>query len=227
LNFLHHFLNISQKIIGLCSKRTFFAPEWNYFIFESFLENIDFENLTNFILSKKEYILKLPLSKTSGNTDGYTNLGKDSTTARYSKYNVLAWNNDQIKKIKKQIIDFHNEILNIMKQPLVKNLYAQCWVNIMSKGQQVSPHMHLATPDTYLGGHISIQCENTSTYYINPVNQLNEPEVYQSKNKNGKITLFQNCIPHYTDIHNSDTPRITIAFDIYKDKQYEHYIKLR
>jgi hypothetical protein len=207
-------------------KRTFFAPEWNYFIFESFLENIDFENLTNFILSKKEYILKLPLSKTSGNTDGYTNLGKDSTTARYSKYNVLAWDNDQIKKIKKQIIDFHNEILNIMKQPLVKNLYAQCWVNIMSKGQQVSPHMHQTTPDTYLGGHICVKCKDTSTNYINPINQINEPEVYYSNNEVGKITLFQNNIPHYTSVHNSEEKRITIAFDLSLKKMNENYVKL-
>ena len=48
-----------------------------------------------------------------------------------------------------------------------------------------------------------------------PVNQINEPEIYKSKNLTGKISLFQNCIPHYTDIHNGKKERITIAFDLH------------
>jgi len=79
---------------------------------------------------------------------------------------------------------------------------------------QIQPHIHSSHPDTYLGGHICVSCTNTSTYYINPVNQINNPETYKSKNEVGKLTLFQNCIPHYTDIHDSDEERITIAFDM-------------
>ena len=59
-----------------------------------------------------------------------------------------------------------------------------------------------------------MDCKNTSTYYINPINQLNEPEVYKSKNEPGKLTLFQNFIPHYTDKHRGETKRVTIAFDL-------------
>ena len=207
-------------------KKTFFAPEWSYFIFESFLENIDFKNLINFILIKKEFILKLPLSKKFGSKDGYTGLGENSTTSRYSKYNVLTWDNDQIEKIKKQIIYFHNEILNIMKQPPIDKLYVQCWVNIMSKGQKINPHLHSVSPDTYLGGHICVKCNDTSTNYINPINQINDPEIYYSKNEIGKITLFQNSIPHYTSVNNSEDERITIAFDLTLKKINENYIQL-
>ena len=46
------------------------------------------------------------------------------------------------------------------------------------------------------------------------MNQINDPETYKSKNEVGKITLFQNCIPHYTDIHQDEKERITIAFDL-------------
>ena len=60
-----------------------------------------------------------------------------------------------------------------------------------------------------------VQCSNTSTIYINPVNQINDPEEYISINEVGKITLFQNCIPHYTTKHEDDTERISIAFDLF------------
>ena len=65
-----------------------------------------------------------------------------------------------------------------------------------------------------MGGHICVSAENTKTYYINPVNQIHNPLTHGSDNEIGKFTLFQNCIPHYTDKHMSDKPRITIAMDL-------------
>ena len=207
-------------------KKTFFAPEWNYFIFEYFLKNINFKHLSSLILKKRKSILKLPVSSKIEFVDGYTGLGKNSTTARYSEYNVLKWEDNEIEKIKNQIIEFHNRILILTEQPLVNELYAQCWVNILNKGQKINPHLHSVQPNTYLGGHICVKCTNTSTKYINPIQQINEPEVYSSKNEVGKITLFQNNIPHYTDTHNSDDERITIAFDLVLEKLNENFIKL-
>jgi hypothetical protein len=213
-----------SKIINFKSetRKTPFAPEWNYYLIEDYVMGVDLNNISKFLQKKKKDVLKLPV-----HSDGYTGLGETSTTARHRHFNVFSFKNKEIMKLKNKIILLHDVFLKTLKIPNQGSLYIGGWYNVMEKGQKIFPHLHDVSPYTYLGGHISIQCENTSTYYINPVNQLNEPEVYQSKNKNGKITLFQNCIPHYTDIHNSDTPRITIAFDIYKDKQYEHYIKLR
>ena len=37
---------------------------------------------------------------------------------------------------------------------------------------------------------------------------------FASKNDVGKITMFPNNIPHYTDIQELDKERITIAFDL-------------
>ena len=42
----------------------------------------------------------------------------------------------------------------------------------------------------------------------------NKSFVHISKNKVGKITLFPNHIPHFTNTHNDDSERITIAFDL-------------
>jgi len=197
-------------------KETFFAPEWDYYIFQSYIDQVNFKNLAKFILSKEDEILKLPLSVASDNrvTDGYTGLGENSTTVRFANYNVLNWENENIRLLKESILSFHNDILNYFKLPIPKELYIRCWVNIMRNEQQIKPHLHGTDPATYLGGHISVQCDNTSTYYINPINQINDPETYKIKNEVGKITLFQNNIPHYTDVHKSSIERITIAFDL-------------
>ena len=35
-------------------KQTFFAPEYNYYIAEAFIKDINFKNLSNFLLKKKK-----------------------------------------------------------------------------------------------------------------------------------------------------------------------------
>ena len=211
-------------------KETFFAPEWDYYIFESYIDQVNFINLSKFILSKEEEILKLPLTVSSSDnlvTDGYTGLGEKSTTVRFDRYNVLKWKNENINLLKENILKFHNDILNKLKLQIPNELYIQCWTNIMRNKEQIKPHLHATNPSTYLGGHICVQCDNTSTHYINPINQINDPEIYSSKNEVGKITLFQNNIPHYTDVHNSNIERITIAFDLEIHKPTrDNYLRL-
>ena len=83
----------------------------------------------------------------------------------------------------------------------------------MRKGESIKAHLHATGPKSYLSGNISVQCEKTATYYINPVNQINAPFSQQIINKTGQIVLFPSCVPHYTDIHLGNKERITIAFD--------------
>jgi hypothetical protein len=209
-------------------KQNYFAPEWNYYIAEDMIKNINFKSLSKFLLKKEKEILKITKPVNSKSPDGYTGLGKNSITSRYSLFNVINFKNKEIIKIKKEILNIHDKLLNNLKIKIPKNLWIQCWFNVMRKGQSIKPHIHGVTPNTYLGGHICVQVENTHTNYINPVNQINDSEIYYSKNEVGKITLFQNCIPHFTDMHNSEKERITIAFDlsVQKEKPNINYIKI-
>jgi len=191
-------------------KKTYFAPEWNHFIFEGIINDVDFSKVSKLILENEKNIKQ---SYEYKGYDGNTGLG-DSLTARFSFYNVLEWPDEEIIKLKNHIKKFHLLFLQEMRLKIQDEMYIQCWANVMRKGEQIKPHIHGTSEETYLGGHICIQCKNTSTHYINPVNQLKNPEIYSSENKVGKITLFENCLPHYTDIHNSDDERITIAFDL-------------
>jgi len=185
-----------------------FAPEWNNYIVETIVKDIDILKLCKFLKSKEKEILKL---KKSG--DGYTGL-KNHTTSRFKNYNLFKYRNKELQKLKKTIIKLHNSFLDKLNLDPVISLYVDCWVNIMKKNEFIKPHAHGFSSDTYLGGHFCVQCNNTSTYYINPINQLCDPETYKSKNEVGKLTLFQNFIPHYTDKHKGYDERITIAFNL-------------
>ena len=206
---------------SLCSEpaQTPFAPTWRYIMGDEWIKGVNFKNLSKFILSKeKEIINSYPAP---GNNDGYTGLGLNSLTSRYSKYNLLGFNTPEIKQLHKEISRIHNEFIVALKVTNSERIWIQCWANVLRDGEEIKPHLHAVHPFTYLGGHITIQCNEgetvTSTVYINPINQINDPQLVYIKNEVGKITLFQNNIPHFTTPHKGNKERISIAFDLSYD----------
>ena len=199
-----------------------YAPQWDFRVGNSMCENIDTNSLSKFLLSKEKEIKKLPIVS---DFDGYTGLGSNSTTSRSQQYNILSWNHPEIGKLKsniaKNIILYNDECGNKTPQ-----LWIQCWYNVLRFGQSIKPHSHSVTPICYLSGHFNVQVNDTSTVYMSPINQLNDPEVIDIKNIPGKLTLFPSYIFHYTTPHYSFKPRITIAFDISPDKLHDNFLRL-
>lgn len=186
-----------------------FAPEWRFYMGEEQLEGIDWHHIAQLILSKEKQII----ASTPMGNDGYTGLGENSLTSRYKYFNVFAWPDRELENLKVLIKNAHDAFLNIFGIPIAP-VWIQCWANVMRSGEKINTHVHTVEPDCYLGGHVTIQCENTSTVYVNPINVLNDPMEYRSINVPGKLTLFQNCIPHYTTTHQGHQERISIAFDL-------------
>ena len=217
-----------MKIINFKSNpaKTPFAPEWNYFMAESNIKNVNFKKLFVFLKKKEKNILKIKLNKNRTNVDGYTGLGKNSITSRYGYYNVFDWKNKELDNLKKSIIKSHKTYLKYLSIKPSKNIFIACWFNILKKNESIDKHLHGVTPDTYLSGNICVNCVDTSTYYINPVNVINDPQIYKSKNEIVKLTLFPSNIPHYTDPHKSSEDRLTIAFDLFLISTRENTIKL-
>ena len=199
-----------------------YAPQWDFRVGNSMCEDIDTNSLSKFLLSKEKEIKKLPIVS---DFDGYTGLGSNSTTSRSQQYNILSWNHPEIRKLKsniaKNIILYNDECGNKTPQ-----LWIQCWYNVLRFGQSIKPHSHSVTPICYLSGHFNVQVNDTSTVYMSPINQLNDPEVIDIKNIPGKLTLFPSYIFHYTTPHYSFKPRITIAFDISPDKLDDNFLRL-
>jgi len=188
-----------------------FAPEYHYIFAENKIVNVDFKKIASIILEKEKTIIE----STSPTSDAYTGLGDDSLTSRWKSFNVFAWSEPEIEKLKSQIYLRYLEFLKAYNVPR-SNVKIQCWANVLREGGEINPHIHSTGKWAYLGGHVTVQCEDTYTVYINPINQINDPETYNSRNEVGKITFFQHNIPHFTTPHYSTTglERITIAFDL-------------
>ena len=199
--------------------KTPYAPTWDFYIGKCNL-NINLSNLAKTCLEMEEKILDLPIIKFKDENgeeyffDGYTGLGKDSTTARSWLYNLFDWNTPETNSLKEQFKSKLDEYNTLLSNPIPKVYYSQCWYNVLRTGQKINPHLHSTNESSYLSAHFTVQCNDTSTVYINPVNQLNDPQIIEEKNKPGNLTIFPMYVPHYTTEHLSDTPRITIAMDV-------------
>ena len=207
-------------------KKTPFAIDYTFYVFENIINDVDFSAVSKIIKSKEKKIIRSS-PKSSG--DGNTGLGDNSLTSRFGYFNVLKWQEPDIQKIKDHIIDNVSKFYNRILQEKPTDLKIQCWANVMRKGQQIKPHVHDTSNNCLLGGHICVDVDNTSTHYINPFKYFSgdNQETYSSKNEVGKITLFSDNIPHYTDeVISKD--RVTIAFDIINgnQKHNDNYIKL-
>ena len=198
-------------------RQTPFAVEWSYVLGEDIIENINYSQIASVILSKeKEIISKYPSSSYSKG-----GLGEDSLSSRFKHFNVFAWEDPEIIKLKKEVLEKYTDFLDKFKLQRRK-VWIQCWANVLRNNQAIDPHIHSITPFGYLVGHVCIQCEDTSTVYINPVDQIDNPEKFDSPNAVGKFTIFQSCIPHYTTVHTGKNERITLAFDLIVDEQLPH-----
>ena len=196
------------------SPLTPYAPSWSYAIGHTHLP-LNVNELSKTCLSKEKEIKKLPLTKIGDEYyDGYTGLGTNSTTSRSDSYNVLNWDTSEVRSLRKYIrinIERYNEQVG---NPTPDKLWIQCWLNILRWGQKIDKHLHTVRPDCYLSAHYTVQCNKTSTCYINPVNVLNDPIIIERENEVNEFTLFPSCMPHYTTKHYALTPRITLAMDI-------------
>ena len=205
-----------------------YAPQWDFRVGTSLCEDIDTNSLSEFLLSKEKEVKKLPTSvdRSGAETDGYTGLGSNSTTAKFQHYNILTWSHPEITKLRsniaKKLLQYNSECG--VKTPNV--IYIICWYNVLRFGQKIKPHHHSLTPDCYLSGHFNVQVNDTSTRYMLPVNQLNDPAVIDIKNIPGELTLFPSHIFHYTTPHYSFKPRITIAFDLNLYKLHDNSLPL-
>lgn len=220
MNEANHFNFKSDK------KNNFFAPEWDAHIFEKKINHNN--NLSKFLKNIKNKILKLPPTvKNNKYSDGYTGLGKNSTTARYTEYNILKFENIEVLNLKNEIIIFHNEINNFLGLKIPEKIYVNCWVNFLKKNEKINIHSHCHDGDCYLGGHYCVEVNDTKTIYVNPITVPdNDPLVYESNNVNGKLTIFSNFVPHYTTINKHIKERITLAFDISLKKTNENQLEI-
>jgi|SRR6056300_1601053 hypothetical protein len=219
-----------MQLVQLISEppNTPFAPTWNYVLCEStgIIDDDTINDFKRFALKFEENAIgnfkedyELYNKKYSIVFDGNTGLGPKSLTSRSPFYNLFSIKQPYIQKIKRIVYEqyvLYLESIGIVR----KEVWIQSWVNVMRKGESIEEHVHSSHSNTWLGGHVTIACDNTSTFYKSPV-ILTQDQIYESKNEVGKLTLFPDCIPHWTNTHSGKEERISIAFDIITTERYD------
>lgn len=204
-----------------------YAPSWDFSVGTSFCKNVNSDSLSKFLLERESSIKKLKSNFINGKlVDGNTGLGKNSTTTKFQNYNILTWNHSEIKNLKKYICENLIEYNQKCGHQMPPQLWIQCWYNVLRFNQSIKPHSHSRHSYSYLSGHFNVQTNKTSTVYMSPINQINNPDVIDIKNKNNEMTIFPSYIFHYTTPHYSLKPRITIAFDIRCEQPTSNWILL-
>jgi len=187
-----------------------FSPNYNYFIFESDIDNqVNIKEILRTMLNREKELLKD--DKNIDKNDSQ----KKFMTIRYKFFNEkifkMKYMINLINLLKQNIYNY-SEILH---EKIPKNLWIQIWCNILRKEQSIDIHQHEASEYSYLSGSLCLVSNNTKTHYINPQNYFKNfnPE-YSSENKKGRLTIFPSTIPHYTDSVKGDDIRVSIAFDV-------------
>lgn len=195
--------------------KTPFAPMWEYDIcVDDISKHINLDKLKDLVLDNE---LKL-IQKYEYTHDWNTGLGRNSLTSRSNNYNLLKWNGTQ--DLKSAIKNTLYKFTHGLGIDIEGDFYIQCWANVLRNNEEIKTHHHWHSPYTFLGGHICIQQDSTSTFYKNPYTG----HEYEIINQVGKITLFPNWLPHRTNKHLKDKERITLAFDIIPEITYNEDI---
>lgn len=150
----------------------------------------------------------------------------DWMTGRLWNYNFLDLDHLEIKQLKQWIKDQYIQYMSLLgKEP--DKVYIQCWVNIIrNNGRRIVPHHHADGHSSdnnapqeysYLSGNLCIQTINTSTWFRNPFLDKN---ICAIPNIDGEMIFFPSFLTHWTDINQSEKPRITISFDIVLEEFY-------
>jgi len=129
----------------------------------------------------------------------------EGLTHQFSVYNWL--NNPDL-----QIFDIPRRLFTLPEFQDEKVLYVQCWANILRQGENIPLHIHgiadvpqwdeFYASNTFISGP-----EDTGTYYN---------DTYE-RNNIGQMHLIGSMVPHEVKTHMSNTPRISMAMDIYHE----------
>jgi hypothetical protein len=145
-------------------------------------------------------------------------------TGKLWSYNFLDFKYPCITRFNNFIFDSYKSYMNAIGVDSSKPVYIQCWANILkNNGRVIRPHNHAnAHCDapyeySYVSGNISIVVENTNTFFAHP---LFKDRVIDIPNITGELIMFPSFVTHGSSENKSETPRITIAFDIITEEVY-------
>jgi len=152
--------------------------------------------LSKILLRDERMVLSIPNNQQSSYS---------GTTHQFPVYNWL--NNPNL-----EIFDIPKRLFTLPEFQDEEVLYVQCWVNILRQGENIPTHFHAAETLTeynnfYASNTFISGPEETGTHYN---------DTYE-RNSQGIMHLIGSMVEHGVSTHMSNTPRISMAMDIYHD----------
>ena len=169
------------------------------------------ESWNEYLLEQEQFLLDKFRTPTG---DGGTGLSPLSITSRFRNFNLLKFDFHLIPKLKTEIFNGIKTILSISdNNNWQETIYANCWFNVLRKGEEMHPHSHSYHKNSLYGFHVSINAIETFTSYYHPIKFVED--TFRVPNKIGYLTLFPNYIPHSVSPNQHETHRISIAGDTF------------
>ena len=189
------------------------APSYVYYITEKQIFSSEECNEWNEYLLKQEPLLLDKFRTSAG--DGATGLGTTSITSRYPFFNVLNFDFHCVPKLKKTLLTGLQTLLSISgNTSWQETLYANSWFNVLRQEEGLDTHSHGYHKNSFYGFHVIINATQPSfTSYYHPIKF--QQGAFYVPNKIGYLTLFPNYVPHEVSPNKYETPRISIAGDIF------------
>ena len=192
-------------------------PSFNINLFDIKLDVETTKQLAEVVIAEETNIINNV--KSSDPNDDQTWL-----TGKLWSYNFLDFDYPCVKQFNNFILNSYTCYMKEIGVDSSKPVYIQCWANILyNNGRIITPHNHASAhcdapyEYSYVSGNISIVVENTSTFFAHP---LFKDFVIDIPNVNGELIMFPSFITHGSSENKSETPRITIAFDIITEEVY-------
>jgi len=188
------------------------APSSSYhFIEKKIFSEEECESWNEYLLKQENILLNY------FNQDTENVSTKDLAMSVYPDFNLL---NDEvfdfhlIPELKIKIFNGIKTILSFTDNPAWQaTLHTTCWFNVLRTGNGMTVHSHNYHKNSLYGFHVSINAVGTFTSYHHPIKF--QEETFRIPNKIGYLTLFPSFIPHGVSLNRHETPRISIAGDIY------------
>jgi hypothetical protein len=204
-----------SKLINIDFKsRSPFVPKLDIKFYQYQIGEELTQHLQNVIFEIKDDILSIKPA-----------IGKswNSLTSRLWNYNLFDFPNPELAVLKDLIAQQYICFVDALGYTR-ESVYIQCWANMLRFGQDINWHHHSdAHADAprefaYVSGNLCIHADDTKTYYRNP---CADTDIVGIDNIDGEMILFPSFIQHATDKNMTQTPRISIAFDIITQEIYQ------
>tara|TARA_R110001606_G_scaffold47644_1_gene121386 strand:- start:66 stop:704 length:639 start_codon:yes stop_codon:yes gene_type:complete len=173
------------------------------------------DNLVTFLISKEQEILdSYPFMSDFG-----TSLTAEHVSTRSNAYNIFKYIDEYpdlniiFEFIKTSYWNYIDNVFlpkNFTNDQLDPSVSA--WLNVIRESETIGMHKHSDQHPSglwsFVSGTISLGVSNTSTFYNDG------SSTHEVKNAAGELTLFPPYFTHWTNIHTSSEPRVTLGFDV-------------